>query len=309
MLFSWEVNSELSSFTETNCDYLVKKLDEYNFSIGIKKILINCNGVRDVHDHSLDALIKYQKENNLDIILFSNDRVHRITKYCNEHINGNEYAEKVDYSFYYMNVSKICSSEFNKLVDTVLNLENDKIKNLIGESFIPCPQVLSSTPLEASGQFNANELISNPNQFRWLILLLVEKISSVINQSSMSSYSIVASSLRGACIAGVVKEFLHFTHDVNFVLFDHLGPNHDLVDHPLNLKKTLRENCIYIGDFLIAGTELKITEAYCNFMSGNLKHAFVLGKYTKKSVLGNHVSLHSLVELRECVTNLEYRLD
>lgn len=312
MLFSWECESDLTNFSETNGEFFVSQLDKNLKVLDINTIVVNCNNVLDIDDHFIDPILKYQKDKGLDIILYSDDSSIKLPKYCSEHIDNNGvnvFLREGERGVYYFCSNSISSSKLSELIDEAELLEQKKVVNLIKESYSEKKQELSSTPLLASGIFNATKLLSDPSKFRWLTLLMVDGITKCLMKERAASCSIVSSSLRGASIAGSVREIIHFLVPTELFLFDHIGPKHDFNFNPNHKEIKPNSLCIYIGDFLIAGTELKVTQAYCNLFSGKIDYAFVLGKYTRKDKLCGDINVHSLVQLKECVSNLKYELE
>jgi hypothetical protein len=313
MLFSWESGSTPSSLSETNGEFIANKLRETLNILGKRIVVINANHIADVDDHFFNALVELTKSKKLHVLIFSTDRSNELANYFKEHFNdidglkGN-YCTISGAVYYGLSNGGFCSSQFEKLKLESENLEKDEITSVIASCYIPSKQRLSSTPLCATGHFDANHLISDPYTFRWLVLLLVDCIYNAIINNQINDYTIVASSLRGAAIAGSVREILYFFSSPKFYVFDHIGPKYDFTygNQKFEFKNT--ENCFYIGDFLIAGTELKITHAYCGFFGGKITHAFTLGKYTKESKIGN-IPIESIVSLKDCIPDLEYTLE
>jgi hypothetical protein len=315
MLFSWECSSEPTNLSETNGSFFSSKLTEFVKTNDAIKIVINCNNVVDIDDHFLDPIQEFMVKNKVELYFYSNDEIHNLVNYLDDHFDQNlginvSYFKDRDTSVISLSKKSPCSSDILKLIEKTKVLEENGIRRIVTDAYFESSEteVLSSTPLIATGQFNATEIISDPSSFRWLVLLFVEAIHKVVQIDKPKKYTIVASSLRGAAIAGSVKELLHFLSGPDLYVIDHIGPNHDVIEKPLFNNFGHSDYCVYIGDFLIAGTELKITQAYCGFMGGKIKHAFVIGKYINQEYLGNNINLHSLVKLTDCVKGLDYKV-
>lgn len=314
MLFSWTCDSEPTNLSQSNGDYLVKCLESYLFSTR-NFILINCNDIKDIDDHFVDPLNKYLS-NNKNVIFFSTDGksvvVNHLITHLNKDIRNNakHFSENNTESYCFVE-GGLSNIQVKNIINDALILEISWLTKEIGYTYKKFDKEtrLSSTPLIARGEFNAFMLISDSLKFRWVAILLAEKINRVIQDEMRSSYTIIAVSLRGAAIAGAVWEILYFLSGPKMHIVDHIGPRHDILETPSREPNIQLGDCIYIGDFLIAGTEAKIASAYCNFLSGRVRHAFVIGKYTKQNSLGNGVKLHSLVNLRDCSDDLYYSLD
>lgn len=315
LLFSWECDSEPTNLSETNGTFFIGKLAAYIEATNASRVIINCNNVVDIDDHFLDPIQNYLKGSKVELCFYSNDQVHNLVNYIDEHFDSKlgittQYFKDDNNSVIYLSKKNVCSSDIFRLISESVELEQKGIEGVVSSSYFKNTEdeILSSTPLIPTGHFNATEIISDPSKFRWIVLLLVEAIHKVMQQDRPKHYTIVASSLRGTAIAGSVKELLHFLSGPDLCVIDHIGPNHDVIEKPLFNNFGRSDYCVYVGDFLIAGTELKITQAYCGFLGGRIKHAFVIGKYTQKSSLGNNIKLHSLVQLTNCASELSYKL-
>lgn len=315
LLFSWECNSEPTNLSETNGLFFVDKLASYIAVTNASRVVINCNNVVDIDDHFLDPIQDFLKGSKVELYFYSNDKIHSLVNYIDDHFDGDlginkQYFKDDDNSVICLSKNSFCSSEALGLISKSRELEQKGLENIVSDSYFKNTdkEILSSTPLIPTGHFNATEIISDPSRFRWLVLLLVESIHKVVQEEQPKRYTIVASSLRGAAIAGSVKELLHFLSGPNLCVIDHIGPNHDVIERPYFHNLSQSDYCVYIGDFLIAGTELKITQAYCSIWNGKIRHAFVIGKYTKQKSFANGIVLHSLVQLLDCITELDYKL-
>ncbi|MCX7068442.1 MAG: hypothetical protein NTW85_12205 [Methylococcales bacterium] len=316
MLFSWMCDSAPTILSQSNGEHFVEHLKKDGLST-TKLIVINCNDINDIDDHFIDPIKEYLLSTKKDIIFFSTDEKSIVVKHFVEHLDKNQHKNIHSFcdgdteSYCFINKS-FCSSTVKNTISNALELEKQWLIKEVKETYKEFDNKtrLSSTPLIASGEFNAFMLISNPLKFRWVAILLAEIINRVVQEERPDSYTIVAVSLRGAAIAGAVWEILHYLSGPKIHIVDHIGPRHDILEAPNRDQNLGLGYCVYIGDFLIAGTEAKIASAYCNFLGGRVRHAFVIGKYTKQESLGSDMRLHSLVSLRDCcIDNLSYSLD
>lgn len=321
LLFSWDCYLQPVVLSQTNGEFFAVKVKEKIVEQS-SSFVVNCNNVLDVEDHFTDRffdIIESKLKNSNFFVFYSNDGLSKLVKYISEHINRNKFKysfihEEEDSEFFVISKKQVCSSEIKILINKAKLLEGDSINSAVLDSYTETKsatgaEILPSTPLRAMGQFNATSLISDPSQFRWIVLMLVEKIYQLSKKEGITNYSLVAGSLRGAAIAGSVWELLQqFDGSITIQIVDHVGPYHDVAGKRYDSNAVLKEQCIYIGDFIIAGTEVKLLSAYCNFMGAKLIHAFVIGKYTEQSHIDKKVELHSLVDLKKCKPDLEYKL-
>ena len=313
MLFSWTCDCPPTNLSESTCEYFVKCLDEL---VGDKDtIIVNCNDINDIDDHSVDPIFKFIKERKKAIIFFADDNKKQLVDHLdgisrNYDIEKNFFTEKNIKSIFFDNgiLSRLDAVSWIK---EALNLEKKWLIRQVKKSFQPydTEKRLSSTPLKASGEFNATKILSHPAKFKWVVTIMAESINRIIQIDQPKSLTIISASLRGAVIAGGVWEILYYVCRPNLHLVDHMGPRYDILEIPSKKDKSIAKYCIYIGDFMIAGTETKVVSSYCSLFGGNLKHAFVIGKYIDETYLSNDIQLHALVNLKECVADLQYVLD
>lgn len=321
LLFSWDCYLQPVVLSQTNGEFFSTKIKE-KLADHSSNFVINCNNVFDVEDHFTDnffEVVEKKLKTNNYIIFYANDGLSKLVKYISKHIDKKIFRssfihEDDEEEFFVLSKKLICSSEVKAVIKKAISLEEKSINEAVLESYIETrsntgTEVLPSTPLRAIGQFNATKLISDPSQFRWIVLMLVERIYKLSKEDDLTNYSLVAGSLRGAAIAVSVWELLQqFFGAITIQIIDHVGPYHDVVGKRFDKNNIIKERCIYIGDFIIAGTEVKLLSAYCNFMGAKLIHAFVIGKYTEQSHIDKKVKLHSLVDLKKCKPELEYKL-
>jgi len=315
MLFSWICDSTPTSLSQSNGEHFVELLKK-EIPSDSELLIVNCNNITDIDDHFIDPISEYLISTKKEIIFFSTNNDSIFIDHFNTHFKSSIHSN-IKYfdeggieSFCFVN-DDFCSSTVKKTINDALDLEKQWVIKEVKKTYMKFDnqQTLSSTPLVASGEFNAFMLISEPSKFRWIAILLAERINRVIQEDRPSSYTIIAVSLRGAAIAGAVWEILHFLSSPRIHIVDHIGPRHDILNSSIKEQNINSNYCVYVGDFLIAGTEAKIASAYCNFLGGNIRHAFVIGKYTKQESLSNTMQLHSLVSLKDCISDLSYTLD
>lgn len=321
LLFSWDCYLQPVVLSQTNGEFFTEKLKE-QITLENKNIVINCNNVLDIEDHFTDSFFSYVEKKlskNYVIVFYSNDGLAKLVNYMAEHIDKSlsrfSFKHQEDeLSFFVVSKKEICSSVINTMISDAKKLEDNSVIAVVSASYTETRsacgvETLPSTPLRATGQFNATNLISKPSEFRWIVVLLVDKIFQLSKKNDIANYSLVAGSLRGSAIAGSVWELLQqFDDKITIQIVDHVGPCHDVAGRRYESPSAMKEQCIYIGDFIIAGTEIKLISAYCNFMGSKLTHAFVIGKYTEQNYIDKTIELHSLVDLKKCKPNLEYKL-
>jgi len=316
LLFTWESDSNPSSFSETNGQFFVSQFNRFIECSSSETVVINCNHISDIDDHALNAINELVRESKLNFIFYSSDSTHAFCEYLEAHFENSDLNTdsrtlnscnrffKIEQN---QSINNVC---LTKIKEEAEKIEKKAVTKLIASSYVKTDDdfKLSSTPLKATGHFNANMINSQPSSFRWIVSIMSEVIQQEVTKSQFMSYTIVASSLRGVTIAASVREVLHYVSNVGFHIFDHFGPKHDLKKLPISRTFKEKEQCIYVGDFLIGGTEVKLTQTYCSSLGGELSKAFVLGKYTKSNKLGHNIAIQSIVQLSDCITDLKYEL-
>jgi hypothetical protein len=115
---------------------------------------------------------------------------------------------------------------------------------------------------------------------------------------------LLAVSLRGSPFASAVSLLINKSYDT----IDHLGPRHKLFDFELldNFKKGIRY--IYVGDFIVGGTEVKIAKAYAELLGCELNFAIVLSSLLDPDVFKDSFNLITLTRIKEIVPDADYQL-
>ncbi len=330
-LFSWDCKEAPSRINHDNIKFFISNLKNW-FKDNEKReryikpryILINFNQIEDTDDHIYRDLVYCALEQGLKVFCFVTNRdikepkpfkhiVNSSKEFCKEseqicfNMNKNNKIEYVSINMTLSEIDSIVKSD--DLFDRVAMFENTLIDELVSNSFIKYDfkKILSSTPVLAPGEFNASKILSEPLSFKWLVLLMVDLIVYNTEKKSNQNITIIASSLRGSALAISVWEVLQDYFGVDIYIIDHLGPNYDITES-VDIKIKSNHKVIYIGDFLIAGTELKTTDMYCNNYGGKISSAFVIGKYTDNNIFMDRIELYSLTNLKNCVDELKYEL-
>lgn len=313
LMFSWEGDTVPTSLSQTNAEYFVGKINAHIMCSNVNTFVINCNNVADVDDHFARVLIQYIVSKKLTIIFYSNDGKNRLVNHIHSRFQNDIklYTVFGDCSAVCFSDKGVCSSNIENLIRESSEVERLAVVRMVENTFEKSneDEILPSTPLKANGQFNATEILSDPNKFRWTVLIMSNRIANTVEREKIKVFTFVASSLRGAVLAGTIREILNHICGGSLRIIDHIGPKHNVIEHPGFEPFVKEKYCVYIGDFIIAGTEVKITQAYCDFFGGKVHHAFAIGKYTSLGVLNRSVQLHSLVDLKECNVDVKYVLE
>jgi len=165
-----------------------------------------------------------------------------------------------------------------KLVDKYVS---ECVANCFHEE--PEGYLLRSTTLWASGFFDALELIGDPVQFPWLISKFANVIANIKDEidtdSPRSSIRLLACTHSGVAIATAVHRllFLEDSTDFGVDVVDRFGPSQMFVEEYSANEQIAPSSYIFIGDFIIAGTEVKIAENHAYHRNTVIPYAVVIG--------------------------------
>ncbi len=159
---------------------------------------------------------------------------------------------------------------------------------------------LQSTPILASGVFDARRIISRPPAFARVASALARKIESDADPNGadgpFEKPRLLAVSLRGAPLAAAVADLTNW-RDVEVV--DHLGPRYQLLEEHSFRQSYGYASYAYVGDFVIGGTELRIAQSYARSKGAELRHAYVIGAALPVEAY-KPIDLYALVNLVKC---------
>lgn len=282
-------------------------------------LIVNCSKVTSVANYSLESVIqKLNSSRRKVFFLYSNgigEELRNLLKefnsiaikaYSNTYFEKNNETENIKAETDYIianstdNVIGLCKSATDD--------EIKRIKGFLSKCFTNDDKFsrLKSTPILTNGVFNARKIISKPNIFMQTCLLLNEKASFVINNSKPLKFRIISVSLRASAFAGVIGQL----NKIFVEIVDHMGPKYKLLE---NSKLSFDEQdfeYLFIGDFLIGGTEMKIANTYAHFKGSIIKDAIFLASLFDPKDYESDINISTLVtdKLNEINTEVEYKL-
>lgn len=275
-------------------------------------LVLNCNGVTTIEDHALSELGKHLAASHRVIAFLVDDRSVglvreieselRAVKVCSESIDGTQvliYGERPP--------SKTLRDHLDTLAADGAILEREFAKKTVAASYKPFrhPERLDSTPLIASGVLNARALISDPEKFCWLAILLTDLFQSVIEQARPRTNRVLAVSLRGSPFAAAVRLLAH-NYSPSLEIIDHIGPKHEVLEALIGQDQMYGAEYVMVGDFVIGGTELKVARAYAMSQGAVMNNAIAIGSYLSGEAYGRQIRLQSLVNVADAVPELKY---
>jgi hypothetical protein len=134
---------------------------------------------------------------------------------------------------------------------------------------------LNSTPYRANGRFDARLILERPADFLWISMLMADLVETAIAETLAAAPRLIATSLRASPFAATVSRLLTTGCDLEIV--DHMGPSHSILEEYPVAHTARPASYVYIGDFLIGGTEMKRCEIYAHCRGGRLVAAVVIG--------------------------------
>lgn len=277
-----------------------------------KPLVVNFQGINRISEYALDDLQNAIKKSSRPVIVTNGS-----------HLRSRLVAELGDPSSEYSTIDCIAWCEVvdheqsQDLIRESRALEFSHVKSLVHDCYCrwEIEERLHSTPLLANGVFDARQLISMPAKFAWVVMLLAERLEVALEELEEDAAdnaipsNLLAVSLRGSPIAGAVA--LISNRDFEVEIVDHMGPKHEILEE-YSLVSTLQGVAyIYVGDFLIGGTELKTAQMYARSKGCRVTHALVIGNWLNRedyeSNLG--VNVQSLVDLKDCRKDAKIRFD
>lgn len=280
-------------------------------------LIINCSNVSSIANYSLEeTILRINNTNRVIYFLYSigiGEELRNLLP-CFHTISINSY-----YKTYFDGENKkslmkdcIITSKTDNVIDICKKSTDDEIKRII-KILSNCFKNevnlfrLKSTPILTNGVFNARRIILKPNSFMQTCLLLNEKVSFVLNNSMPKNSRILSVSLRASAFAGVIGQL----NKMYVEIVDHMGPKYKMLE---NSKLSFDEQgfeYIFIGDFLIGGTEMKIANTYAHFKSSIIKDAVFLASLFNPIDYSSDINISTLINERLTVINneVEYKLN
>jgi hypothetical protein len=277
-----------------------------------KPLIVDTKDVINLTDRAWDSLFRSVNELRREItfinVVSSLDIKINLshTEYCNT-INMAKAPDLSAITFF----NSIQRSKINGELITIINskiLEN--IKLYAADSFDEYgggeERYLHSTPIKANGEFNASHIISDPSKFYWVSLRMADLVREVIERQKIGSrlhqIRLLAVNLRSCPFAASVSLLAGLPLET----IDHFGPINrvnEFVDQNPNRKYY---DYIFIGDFVVGGTEIKIAQTYAHMTNSKLNNAVVVGSWLPTGVFSGF-TVHSLIQLNSLTTKAKFR--
>jgi hypothetical protein len=262
-----------------------------------KPLILDCRGILDVDDHALETTRSLIRDDQRTLVFLNAEPIQQSLR-----------RELGPYSLIWPSNSPVQvfgnydQTYIAKLIEQSALEVQDYLTTCVKGSFKKFEngdQRMASTPLLASGVFDARNIISDPTKFVWVSLAMSYALEDFLDKgTALRPFRLLAVSLRGSPFAVAVGLLSDRTDSIEIV--DHMGPKYKVLEEPNLRSSVVDEDYIYVGDFVVGGTELRIAEAYARTKGSRIKHAVVIGGMLASSDYGLEFEVSSLVNLREC---------
>lgn len=286
-------------------------------SVDSKFLLVDCFGLVSMLDHVFDGLKERTGWGNCPIVFcrlnhgFSSGIEVQVSRKLS--LGFDRIAGSSDGEPFLCFQPKGSSINFPlESVTPILVLENQKYADsLVADTFgvnadsefVP----LSSTPILSNGVFNARRIISDSVKFSAMVCMLEELLLEGFSFDDDDSLCLLSGSLRGGPFASALA--FARARLKPFEVLDHLGPSFDLLEEHEVGKVTVGRRYVYVGDFIVGGTELKLASNWATGRGSSVVGALFLGSlWSAKNYETLGMKVLSLVNLRQCCPQAQYEV-
>ena len=287
--------------------------DIYKLQSIDKCLIVDFKGVIQQVDHSLKPFFIAMATIDREVILLNHsdieDQIHTyIRHYLLNRRSISDYSSDIKHiKAKGTDVSrKVRIEDINERITTLMDSYITGVVSNCFQLFEGPPRPLKSTPLLATGIYNAMLIVSDPKKFLWTCIMIASKVLS-IKDILNEPLKILSVSLGASTIALTVGLLTELKVD----LIDQIGPETKIFDRDEldNIHYDQSPyNYIYVGDFTIGGTEIKIAKAYADAYFCSLEHAVVIGSLFDKELYKEAFELYYLVKLDQVNENAKYGL-
>lgn len=276
-----------------------------------RPLVLNCQGVSIVDQHALEEVRRHAANASQPLVFVSSsstfleDLEHALGKPTLSFSVGVT-AETTAYAYAQKSPNR---EVLRPIIQHAYQLESTETQSVIAGCFEQHADNalirLHSTPILASGIFNARVLIGDPRKFCLISLQLAERLEALLERNRPANPCVLAVSLRGSPIAAAAAFLASPRLDVEVI--DHMGPKQALLEGYSFKRTRAGISYIYIGDFLIGGTELKVASSYACALGCRVTHALTIGSLLRPEDYCLSIPMESLVRLSECRNDVRYQ--
>lgn len=310
-LIIWRING-LSRIQNIDKDASIKIVEILNdklhdrlpFILDFKRVVSFTDGV-------LNELFKYITFNKQEIYFVNYKPILSSLLYLFSEFKGHNAKQKEEGNYliiYFNDIPTLNTNLSNLMIGINLSID-EEIKRYVKATYTPngIEEIkfvpLRSTPILATGKFDASKIIAQPDQFSWICIRLTDEVEKLISQNNLLNVNILSVSLRASPFASAISLMLRLPMKT----IDHLGPIQKVWDmRPFSKFEKIENNNIFIADFIVGGTELKLAHLFSKYCHSNLQYAVSLGHVipTDHFIDYKVISLVNIIDLNVC----EYKI-
>ena len=305
MGYSWRYNQtfEASTLHPHAGKILTKTYEEIECDL---PFIVNCQGMNDIAQRGLESLQKYIP--NIDrTIVFTN--VHKALEDMIKNELDNSptctYQSEKGYRVLYYGSDNLNIDTLKSFESVALELEKKFALKWVSDCRIVGETRLTSTPLMAPVEFDAKNIISNSDRFLWMSLFMADKYKQLFDDcKGYRDLKIIAVSLKGSPFAASIASLREDAESLEII--DHVGPKYKIFEEYFHSEIVDSYDYIYIGDFTVGGTEIKIADTYARSRGAKVVGALVVASYLNSSEYNLDIQVDSVVSLKDCFPDLKY---
>jgi len=277
-----------------------------------RPLVIDANGVINVTDRAWDLFFMSGFEIKREIVFINCSALdEKIQARYKEYCKGLNIQYEPEQEAIVIFNSSIKVKNLKNLMQDVNAKILEKIQFAISECFEENEEgnllYLNSTPIKASGEYNASKLIGNAEIFSLITIRLADLVQELITKFKIGDTlfppCLLAVNLRACPFVAAISMLLK----IDFETIDHFGPISKLLDEDKMNKSLKFYDYIYCGDFAVGGTEIKISQTYAHLRQSKLNHAIVLGSLHEPNIFKGF-NLSSLVILKDLNPKAKFSL-
>jgi len=273
-------------------------------------IVIDLKDIVTITDGALSNFFEFIINNKKEIYFINNSAVRQTIRNLYDEYNGDKKIQLTDKEgVIIFHEDKISMDYSNDGLRSIINkFIDEEINNIVKGAFVENEGLkfapLMSTPILATGRFDASIITSNADNFTWVCVRMNDMVEELINEKNLLNAQLLSVSLRASPFANSIS----LLQDIPMRTIDHLGPFQKKWNfNSLNEYTQPEVNYIFIGDFIVGGTELKLANLYSKYCSSNLEHAVVIGRVLEKDRYSGF-NVNAITSLHEVNSKCKYKL-
>ena len=192
-----------------------------------------------------------------------------------------------------------CPDKFEKSKTTWYKSIDKKINDSWSEFGDELEIRLPSTPLNAKGFYNAQEILADPSTFSRITIALSRlysnqqsRLEDIVENKGYDEIKFLALSLRASPFVGALSALQHKGFTVIAP-----GINSKVINEFVANPLSPRVAYVLVSDFVVGGTELRIAESFANHRQSIVASCLCLGKVLDSESYSDFVMIESLTNI------------